>query len=158
GVYQIALGSLVLTDSEQRPGGVVGVLNPDPREREKQLWHVSHHKNDNEVVIYNEKTGLFLTFEGELYPGQFLVMSEATHSWKMSKADEDRFFIMTEEQYEGENLVFDASPPPIFPPRAYIAWPRKTPDQAWSFRRMDEDYEHPRQYRLPYKKVGLCHY
>ncbi|KAG0282972.1 hypothetical protein BGZ96_012665 [Linnemannia gamsii] len=152
GLYQVELGQLLLTDIDGEPNEIAHLTPKDGSPA--QLWRLAHEEEDR-FTLRNEKSDLYLSFHGDPEPNKFLTVSRKPSSWKGSRAG-DRLFIETVEKFDGERLVADISPIRIWPPRVSLAWPRKTPDQAWYFHLVDE-FEQPNQYRLPYKKAGRCY-
>ncbi|KAG0074319.1 hypothetical protein BGZ93_001675 [Podila epicladia] len=153
GVYELELNGLLLTDISQRSGGLAELLPKG--ESTAQRWKVTQEET-NLVTIRNEKSRRYLAFSGDPEPNKFLILSDAPLPWKLSETG-DKSFIETEEEFEGERLVADISPIRVWPPRAALSWPRKSDDQKWTLTEI-ADYNQPRQYRLPYKKAGLCHF
>ncbi|KAG0284796.1 hypothetical protein BGZ96_010872, partial [Linnemannia gamsii] len=149
GLYQVELGQLLLTDIDGEPNKIAHLKPEDGSPA--QLWRLAHEE-EGRFTLRNEKSDLYLSFHGDPEPNKLLTVSRKPSSWKASRAG-DRLFIESVDRYEGEHLLVDVSHLLVWPPRVVLQWPRKTDDQTWSFRRVDE-FEQLSQYRLPYKKAG----
>ncbi|KAF9578577.1 hypothetical protein BGW38_005557 [Lunasporangiospora selenospora] len=155
GIYQIKIKNLLLTELRGGSARYVVLMMPDSTNPGAQLWHVSIG-DDDKASIRSKDSNLFLSFEKPGYPNDIVTLSGEKRDWTL-ESTEGGVFIETLEEFEGEKLVAGISPLRIWPPRVALAFPQKTPDQAWSFVRVEDIYEQPRQYRLPYRKAELCH-
>ncbi|KAF9583054.1 hypothetical protein BGW38_010343 [Lunasporangiospora selenospora] len=129
---------------------------PKRNQEAQQQWRVSREENDR-VTIRNKKSNLYLSFQGKIFLGQFLSLTQEKRPWKLSSPFGAKYSIESVEEYLGTRLTANKSPPRGGTHLVMLDYPDKTQDPEWSFKLIEETYEQPRQYRLPYEKARGCH-
>jgi len=136
GIFSGRGGPELATAFDPKPGTIVNISPPGGGTAEEQTWNVENFSNGN-VFIRNEKTGLFLSFEGKPEDGKKIVLSKEIREWRLqNSAEHGKFHVVVPGGPVGHHeLAFDVSLERIFPPQTALrALDVKDQDQAWDFK------------------------